>query len=150
MTDTCMGPYTSERSNMRMKYSRFLTADSQGRNSVSFVRKRVEFRARVTLTSLALIRTRVRSQSVQPFIQNSQKSNIGASTHRLCFSHFYLYNLQWDCFYNHIFLQLNVMKKLSLHNLFGMSLVSIRSNGNVFFRNTAAAKCLRLYLKCPL
>lgn len=81
MTDTCMGPYTSERSNMRMKYSRFLTADSQGRNSVSFVRKRVEFRARVTLTSLALRRTRVRSQLVQPFIQNSQKRHPYWSIH---------------------------------------------------------------------
>lgn len=53
-THTCMGPYTSLRSNIRTKYSRFLTADSQGMYAVSFRRKRVEFRARVTSTSLAL------------------------------------------------------------------------------------------------
>lgn len=52
-----MGPYTSVRSNIRTKYSRFLTADSQGMYSFSFRRKRVEFRASVTLTSLALRKT---------------------------------------------------------------------------------------------
>lgn len=54
-----MGPYTSLRSNIRRKYSRFLIADSQGMYSVSFRRKRVEFRARVTLTSLALMKTEI-------------------------------------------------------------------------------------------
>ena len=54
-----MGPNTSDRSNMRTKYSRFLTADSQGMYSVSFWRKRVEFRARVTSTSLALRTTKI-------------------------------------------------------------------------------------------
>lgn len=49
-----MGPYTSLRSSIRTKYSRFLTADSQGMYAVSFRRKRVEFKARVTSTSLAL------------------------------------------------------------------------------------------------
>lgn len=42
---------------MRTKYSRFLTADSQGRYAFSLRRKRVEFRARVTSTSLALRKT---------------------------------------------------------------------------------------------
>lgn len=59
MTHACMGPYTSERSNMRTKYLRFLTADSQGRYAISFRRKRVEFRARATSTSLALRITEV-------------------------------------------------------------------------------------------
>lgn len=59
MTHACMGPNTSERSNMRTKYSRFLTADSQGMYSVSFRRKQVEFRARVTSTSLALRTTKI-------------------------------------------------------------------------------------------
>lgn len=59
MTHACMGPYTSERSNMRTKYSRFLTADSQGTYAVSFQRKRVEFRARITSTSLALGKTEI-------------------------------------------------------------------------------------------
>lgn len=39
---------------MRTKYSRFLTADSQGMYAVSLRRKRVELRARATSTSLAL------------------------------------------------------------------------------------------------
>lgn len=49
-----MGANTSLRSNIRTKYSRFLTADSQGMYAVSFRRNRVEFKARVTSTSLAL------------------------------------------------------------------------------------------------
>lgn len=54
MEHACIGPYTSERSNMRTKYSRFRTADSQGMYSFSLRRNHVVFRARVTSTILAL------------------------------------------------------------------------------------------------
>lgn len=49
-----MGPWTSVRSNMLRRYFIFTVAASQGRNSVSLRRYRVEFRATVMLMSLAL------------------------------------------------------------------------------------------------
>lgn len=82
MTHACMGPYTSLRSNMRKKYSRFLIADSQGMYSVSFRRKRIEFRARVTSTSLALMKTEIRF------------NNIEVARHQRYFSRA---NRNWNC-----------------------------------------------------
>lgn len=58
---TDMAPKTSLRSNICWKYWRLLSAACQGMYSVSWLRNRVVFRAKVTLTYLALPGVRAES-----------------------------------------------------------------------------------------
>lgn len=83
MTHACMGPYTSERSNMTTKYSRFLTVNCQGRKSSSLRRNRVEFRARVTSTSLALEKTEIRFGKIREANEQPARPKILVSSQHI-------------------------------------------------------------------